>query len=347
MRATMAPYKHPSRAWPAPTCKIRHVLQTDGARVGDDDSHPRNGCDGMDAKPLLDPKNDFVFKRLFADAPDLLAALINAVRSGDPPVQVVEVLNPRIDPAEFFGKYIVLDILAEDEHGRRYNIEMQVRRERAWSERSVYYLARTFVQPLRAGGEYETLKPAIGIHLLDFDLFPDPSQAHWCFEMRDRHQPSVTLGEELQLNLIELPKADRAGLAGGALAAWVEFLEHWQEEERMAEIDYPPVQQALKRIRRLSADEEAQHYAMMRERAVHTEVTELRGALEDGLAQGLTEGKRALFASLLEQRFGPLLDAQRDLIRSASPSRIESWSRLLFEARSVDEVLGICPQRAG
>ena len=35
-------------------------------------------------------------------------------------------------------------------------------------------------------------------------------------------------------------------------------------EEGMAEIDYPPVQQALQRIRRPSADEEAQHYAMMR-----------------------------------------------------------------------------------
>jgi len=30
---------------------------------------------------LLDPKNDFVFKKLFAEAPGLLAALINAVRS--------------------------------------------------------------------------------------------------------------------------------------------------------------------------------------------------------------------------------------------------------------------------
>ena len=314
----------------------------------------------MDAKPLLDPKNDFVFKRLFADAPDLLAALINAVRSADPPVQVVEVLNPRIDPAEFFGKYIVLDILAEDEHGRRYNIEMQVRRERAWSERSVYYLARTFVQPLRAGGEYETLKPAIGIHLLDFELFPDPQQAHWCFEMRDREQPAVTLGEELQLNLIELPKADRAGLAGGALAAWVEFLEHWQEEERMAEIDYPPVQQALKRIRRLSADEEAQHLAMMRERAVHTEVTELRAAHEDGRAEGreeglaeglqqglkagqekgLLEGKRALLVSLLEQRFGPLADHQREQIRSSGAEAIEGWSRRLFDAGSTEDLLG-------
>ena len=31
--------------------------------------------------PLLDPKNDFVFKKLFAPAPGFLAALINAVRS--------------------------------------------------------------------------------------------------------------------------------------------------------------------------------------------------------------------------------------------------------------------------
>jgi hypothetical protein len=44
---------------------------------------------------LLDPKNDFVFKKLFADAPDLLAALINAVRPDETPITVVVVLNPR------------------------------------------------------------------------------------------------------------------------------------------------------------------------------------------------------------------------------------------------------------
>ena len=35
---------------------------------------------------LLDPKNDFVFKRVFADEPELLVALINAVRFRAPPV---------------------------------------------------------------------------------------------------------------------------------------------------------------------------------------------------------------------------------------------------------------------
>ncbi|MFZ1537225.1 MAG: hypothetical protein WAT23_07575 [Chromatiaceae bacterium] len=52
---------------------------------------------------LLDPKNDFVFKKLFGEAPLLLTALINAVRSQEPPLAVVEVLNPRIDPEELTG----------------------------------------------------------------------------------------------------------------------------------------------------------------------------------------------------------------------------------------------------
>ena len=60
----------------------------------------------MTAAPdLLDPKNDFVFKQLFGAAPALLTDLINAIRHPEPPITVVAILNPRIDPAELAGKY--------------------------------------------------------------------------------------------------------------------------------------------------------------------------------------------------------------------------------------------------
>ena len=248
----------------------------------------------MTDSTLLDPKNDFVFKKLFADAPDLLAALINAVRPDETPIMVVEVLNPRIDPDELAGKFIVLDLLAEDVKGRRYNIEMQVRRYNAWSARSAYYLARTLTGQLKSGEDYQSLKPVIGIHLLDFELFEAPDQAAqalWCFELRDRRQPHVTLDNELQLNLIELPKADRLGLAQPGLAAWVAFFEHWQEERTMAAIAYPPVQQALEHIKALSADAETRRLAFVRERALHDEVSELRAEREIGKREGMLEGK--------------------------------------------------------
>ncbi len=80
---------------------------------------------------LLDPKNDYVFKRLFAEAPELLVCLINDLRPNLPEVTALEVLNPNIEASELTGKYIILDVLAKDIAGNQYNIEMQVRRYNA------------------------------------------------------------------------------------------------------------------------------------------------------------------------------------------------------------------------
>jgi hypothetical protein len=86
---------------------------------------------------LLDPTNDYVFKRLFAEAPDLLVALINDLRPDLPNIEAVEILNPNIEPAELTGKYIILDVLAKDGAGHGYNVEVQVRRYDAWHKRGV------------------------------------------------------------------------------------------------------------------------------------------------------------------------------------------------------------------
>lgn len=70
-------------------------------------------------KPLLDPKNDYVFKRMFTEHPDALVHLINDIRPDLPPVVEVEIINPTITPEELTGKSIVLDVLAQDANGNR------------------------------------------------------------------------------------------------------------------------------------------------------------------------------------------------------------------------------------
>lgn len=246
---------------------------------------------------LLDPKNDYVFKRLFADAPALLVALINAVRPHAIPITTVEVKNPAIDAEELRGKYIILDLLAVDADGSQFNVEMQVRRHHAWSARSSFYLAKMISGQLRIGDDYTLLKPAIGIHLLDFDLFQEPAhqnQAVWCFEMRDATSPEVKLGEELQLNLIELRKADRLQQASGALADWIALFEHWHEDQTMTQITNEPVRTALNKLKTLSADDEARRLAFVRERALLDERSLLNDARREGREEGRKEGMAAL-----------------------------------------------------
>ena len=109
--------------------------------------------------------------------------------------------------------------------------------------------------------------------------------------MRDAERPAVTLGQELQLNLIELRKADRLQQTGGALGAWITLFEHWQEEETMSRIADPPVRAALDKLKTLSADAEARRLAFVRERALHDEVSLLKDAREEGRDLGREEGR--------------------------------------------------------
>ncbi|MBK1674994.1 hypothetical protein CKO35_17285 [Ectothiorhodospira shaposhnikovii] len=265
---------------------------------------------------LLDPTNDYVFKRLFAEAPDLLVDLINDLRPDLPNIASVQVLNPSIDPSELTGKYIILDVLARDGQGHCYNVEIQVRRYGAWHKRGLFYLARTLGTQLNAGEDYQELRASVGIHLLDFDLFTaseaERQQAVWRFEMRDERQPEVSLGNILQMNLIELNKADRLGLSEGPLHDWITFFKHWREELIMAKVAHEPVKRAMSRIRELSADEEAQRLAFVRERALRDEVSLLNEARREGRQEGeeigLQKGQRLTAINLL--KLGVLTDEQ-------------------------------------
>ncbi len=248
--------------------------------------------------PLLDPRNDLVFKLLFARSLPLLTDLINAVRCNEPPIEVVSVENPQIDPEDLEGKYIVLDILAKDEKGHFFNIEMQMSKREQWSARSTYYLAKTMAGQLKSGEPYSQLKPVIGIHLLAYVLFKGQDQARWCFELRDSTNPLVKLGSELQLNIIELPKAARLAATQGAvngmspaLIAWLMYFEYSQEEEIMNDIVHPAVVEAMTNLKELSSDEETRRRAERRELALIAERTELEAAKQVGRVEGRVEGK--------------------------------------------------------
>ena len=303
---------------------------------------------------LLDPKNDYVFKRLFADSPELLAALISAVRQGEPPVQVLQVLNPRILPEDIAGKAIELDVLARDSRGRLFNVEVQVQRFPRWSARSTFYLARLLGSQIGSGQDYVDLRPVEGVHLLDFELFEGHPSALWHFEMRDRHDPSVRLGDELSLHVVELRKADRrrrgagddagakvgtggdagAGAAHPELMAWIAFLEHWKEAKQMSELSYPPVQQALDKLQTLSQNEEDRYRAIARERALFNEMTLLRHAREEGLE----EGQGRALTRQLTRRFGPLPGWIAPRVKQASASQLDTWLDRVIDAPTLEAV---------
>jgi predicted transposase/invertase (TIGR01784 family) len=294
--------------------------------------------------------DDLVFKAVFTANPHLLADLINAVRGGQPAVVALEILNPGLPARTRGGKQIVMDILARDESGAVFNIEIQIRFYRYWPSRSVFYLARAVDDQLKKSEDYERIKPAIGINLLVDDLFTDrPNQARWCFTMRDAQQPSVELGDTLELHIVELTKAERLRGLPPALKDWTTALLHSPDEDVMNQISHPPTLEALQNMEQLlSADEQVRWDALRQKIAILDERYAFNQARREGLAEGEargraegeTHGKATLLLQQLTRKFGPLPDSTRQRITNASPADLDAWALNLLDAPTLEAVFG-------
>jgi hypothetical protein len=152
--------------------------------------------------------------------------------------------------------------------------------------------------------------------------------------MRDERQPRISLGNVLQMNLIELNKADRLGLPEGPLRAWITFFKHWQEELTMANVVHEPVKRAMSRIRELSADEETRRLAFVRERALRDEVS----LLNDAKREGEMTGERRVLQRLLSKRFGELPDWVVEKLKAADTEQLEAWTDEILTVASLDEL---------
>ncbi len=190
------------------------------------------------------------------------------------------------------------------------------------------------------------LKTAISIHLLDFDLFNDATLAHWHFDLRDPRRPEQTLTDALQLELIELPKADRlmrgagnmanaAGEQSDALSAWITFFRHAQEDNTMSDIRHEPVQQALHDLDSLSVFTEEWANAMSRSKAAWDRAAMMDDAREEGLAAGKSE----LLLKQLALKFGALPQDALDRLHAATTDQLDAWAERVLFADSLKKVL--------
>ena len=109
---------------------------------------------------LLDPKIDYVFKRIFGEKgdEDILMSLINSILKGNPTIEELELLNTEYPKEGFIRKGCHFDILAKTDNGTTINIEMQYRNNKNINDRIIYYSDRIFVDEYKSGDFYGNKK---------------------------------------------------------------------------------------------------------------------------------------------------------------------------------------------
>lgn len=158
---------------------------------------------------FLDPKNDFLFKRLFGEErhKDLLIYFINNILhlEGKDAVQDVTYLKTIQDPDIAAKKQSIVDVLCKDEKGVQFIIEMQVARSPGFEERAQFYASKAYINQMNAGDRYQDLKQVIFIALSDFIMFPEKEAWKSSHVTLDKHTHEQDL-KAFSFTFIELPK---------------------------------------------------------------------------------------------------------------------------------------------
>ena len=83
------------------------------------------------------------------------------------------------------------------------NLEMQVKNEFNWADRSLTYLCRAFDQ-LQSGQEYEETLPVIHIVFTDFTLFPEEPEFYTTYRMINIKNHSQVYSDKFTLSVVDL-----------------------------------------------------------------------------------------------------------------------------------------------
>jgi len=267
----------------------------------------------------LNPKVDFVFRRLFGseENKDLLISLINSVVEPSPHIVDVTIKNPYNLAAYRAAKESILDIKAVDQNGVWYDIEMQIEAHSLYGRRAIYYLSKTYSGQLESGDDYSNLNTTIGIHFLDFKYFDDERVLRqFVFKDTETNAAPDALSC-IRLYFIEMGKFNKEWPEiRTALDRWVAFLNKARELDQSALPEQLAgefvLTKAVAELERMGLDPQERAIYDGEVKKLMIDAVQLRDAenrgrqqgMQLGVQQGMQQGVQHTLLRLLTRRFG-------------------------------------------
>jgi len=154
----------------------------------------------------LDPKSDFVFKKIFGEHKELLKSFLNALLPLPERQEIVdlEYINPELAPVLPYIKRPIVDVRCRDTMGRSFIVEMQIEWVPGFMQRMLFNASNSYVRQLQKGDSYPLLKPVYGLAILA-KSFSEGEDWYHHYRMANANDVDKTI-EGIELIFVELPK---------------------------------------------------------------------------------------------------------------------------------------------
>ena len=186
---------------------------------------------------LLDPKNDYVFKRIFGHTgnEEITKGLLQSIIPDK--IDKIELDSNTITEKDLLDDKVgILDIKAKLNDGNvNCDIEMQVVDQKDIEKRILFYWSKMYIQTLKVGEDYENLKRCIVILITDYDLdkLKEIPEYVTKWKIREEKYPKLVLTNDLELYIISLEKAKNSTKnKEEELYNWLKFINNPKEVTR-------------------------------------------------------------------------------------------------------------------
>lgn len=245
-------------------------------------------------KKLLNPKNDYVFKRIFGYTgnEDITKSLLSSII----PDNIEEITldcNPITEKDLFDDKVGILDIKAKLNNSTNCNIEMQIVDRKNLEKRLLFYWSKMYTSSIKSGEDYDKLKRSIVILISDYNLEKLLNEPEYMskWNIRREKSPHLVLTDMLEIYIIEAEKAKNYVLENNeVLNSWLQFI---NDPEVVLKMENNELKKAKRILEEISEDEHERRLTELREKYIRDQHDiEARGydkGLEAGIEQTNTE----------------------------------------------------------
>ncbi len=244
---------------------------------------------------LLDPKIDYVFKRIFGEKgdEDILMSLINAILRGNPVIKELELLNTEYPKEGTDRKGCRFDILAKTDNNITINIEMQYRNNKNINDRIVYYSDRLNVNEYKVGEKYGEKKViSIWIFAENISDREEPiSEIFPCYK-ENKNDKWEVVTENKRIIVFELNKYQTTNENfKDLLTNWVNFLQKPEYlENNPLKIENKELDKAIEKLEYMSKNQQDKYIIDSFNDYERDYYNDTKTAKEEGLKEGKEEG---------------------------------------------------------
>lgn len=238
---------------------------------------------------LLNPKIDYVFKRLFGQVgnEEITKKLLTSITNEN--YNNINLDGNTITEKELLDDKVgILDIKATLDDNTTCDIEMQVVDKKNIEKRILFYWSKLYYSSIKSGENYKDLKKTIVILFVNYNLETLKKIKKYAtkWQIREAENTQVVLTDDLIFYIIEIGKFIE-NATNTELDEWVKFINN---PEETIDMENKELKKAKEELEKISNDEHERYLADLREKYIRDQVAIEDAGYDKGLKVGIKQG---------------------------------------------------------